>query len=72
MRIKVLTPFRHEGQKFETDEVRMVDDQVGAYFCRAGWVEDLEGNVATESPDPRKPVYLHPDSVRQKVAVGDA
>lgn len=72
MRGKVLTTFRHEGQQFEVDEVRVVDDEVGAYFCRAGWFEDLDGKVATETPDPRKPVYLYPDSVRQKVAVGDA
>jgi hypothetical protein len=52
MRIKILKSFGHQGQKFVKDELRIVDDSTGDYFCRAGWAEDLDGIVPTGDPGP--------------------
>lgn len=51
MRVQVLNDFQHNGSAFITDEVRIVDNALGEYFCRAGWVKDLDGNVVTNKPN---------------------
>lgn len=46
MKVEVLTTFQHNGL-FHEGEVRVVDEVLGDYFLRAGWVKDL-----SESPKP--------------------
>ena len=52
MQIKVTIEygFKHEGDTFEFEDVRTVNDEDGEYFCRAGWAEDLSGKIETASP----------------------
>lgn len=50
MKVEILTDFQHKGQNFITGEIRVVDDATGEYFCRAGWVKDLDGVIPTASP----------------------
>lgn len=47
MKVKMLEKVIHEGAVFEADEIRVVPDNVGKYFCDNGWAEDTEGKVAT-------------------------
>jgi hypothetical protein len=64
VRVKALKAFKHDDQvsgKFyapEVDDEFSCPDDLGRYFCKAGWVEDLSGEVPTEVPDPNKPVLL--------------
>ena len=58
MKIEILEPFLHQGQRFEADEVRVVDDATGAYFCRCGWAKDQAGKIKTIPRDPNRTVKL--------------
>ena len=49
MKINVLTTFRHGKVEFTKDEVRIVDDEVGAQFVANGWATDTAGGVAIAS-----------------------
>ena len=53
MKIKVIIEggFTDDGDIFEFDDQRTVSDERGEYFCRAGWVEDMSGQVATKKPN---------------------
>ena len=51
MKIEILEPILHERDRFETGEIRIVDDSLGAYFCGCGWAKDLDGNVKTATRD---------------------
>lgn len=61
MKIEVLKPFNHSGLQFHEGEIRIVDDVEGEYFCRAGWVRDTSGTVATANPGPQDVVLLVQD-----------
>jgi hypothetical protein len=50
MKVEVLTPFLHDGIRYDLGDTRTVTDELGEYFCRAGWVNDLSGQVVTASP----------------------
>lgn len=64
MQIKVLeAKFLDEGEVFMKDDIRTVSDERGAYFCRAGWAEDVAGVVPTGTPD-RSEVILKVDNVK--------
>jgi len=73
MKIKVIIPggFRDEDERFEADDVRTVTDERGEYFCRAGWVEDISGKVATAKPN-RDEVILKVDNSKRANKVGEA
>ena len=65
MRVKALKNFKHDdtvrGGKFYAPDIGdefNVPDDLGRYFCKMGWVEDMAGEVPTEVPDPNKPVLL--------------
>ena len=47
MKVRLFERVSHDGQRFESDEIRVVPDDVGAYFCRLGWAEDAAGIVPT-------------------------
>lgn len=47
MRIECLTNFKHGRRDYTKDDQITVDDELGAYFCTAGWAKDLDGNVET-------------------------
>ena len=51
MRIKALMNFRCDPHVCTKDDVVTVTDDLGGYFCRAGWAEDVEGVVPTGAPD---------------------
>jgi len=73
MKIKVIIAggFRDEDERFELDDVRTVTDERGKYFCRAGWVRDISGKVATATPS-RDEVILKVDNTKLDNKVGDA
>ena len=50
MKIEVLNDFKNEDGVFIAGEVRIVSDSDGEYFCRAGWVKDMDGVVETAKP----------------------
>lgn len=43
MKIEILNTFNHNGQAFQEGEIRIVPDELGDYFWRAGWVKDISG-----------------------------
>ena len=51
MKIEILEPILHERDRFETGEIRIVDDSLGAYFCGCGWAKDVDGKVETKPRD---------------------
>lgn len=70
MRVKILEDkIRHaiDGvpHEFLKDEVRVVPDADGAYFCALGWAEDVDGVVKTGERVVNKVQTLTVDSVRQ-------
>lgn len=69
MKVEVLKTFRHVNDKYNKGEIRIVDDTIGEYFCRAGWVKDLDGKVPTASPKTDE-VVLVVQSVRKQAKVG--
>lgn len=66
MKIELLEKVLHGRDKFEAGDVRTVDDDLGAYFCAAGWAKDLDGNVETV-PHQKNHKVLVPDSVAHKL-----
>lgn len=66
MKIEVLEEIRHGRDVFHEGESRVVDDDVGAYFCANGWAKDAAGAVETANRDPRA-VTVVPDSVSNKL-----
>lgn len=60
MRIEALETFLHGRERFTAGDIRTVDDELGAYFCKAGWAKDLDGNTPTGDRDTRE-VILAPD-----------
>lgn len=49
MKIEITEPngILHGRERFESGDVRSVDDALGDYFCRMGWAKDVDGNVPT-------------------------
>ncbi len=47
MKIKCTATFLDGKEKFYQDDVRTVSDEDGARFVANGWVEDVDGRVAT-------------------------
>ena len=47
MKIKCTAPFLDGKEKFYQDDVRTVSDEDGARLGANGWVEDVDGRVAT-------------------------
>lgn len=67
MRVKIKEEkIIHGREKFFKDEVRVVDDDLGAYMCGKGWTEDLDGQVPTGERDTTH-VSLAPESVVNKL-----
>jgi len=58
MQIRILENFKHDGQDFAQGEQRTVPDALGAYFCQAGWAEDVDGAVETAPRDVHRVVTL--------------
>ena len=60
MKIEVIIKggFMHEGVKYEAEDVKTVSDELGDYFCRAGWAKDLSGVVPTATPNLNETVLL--------------
>jgi hypothetical protein len=50
-KIKILQLIRHAGQEYHADEVRVVDQELAAYFCTNGWALDVSGELETGSAD---------------------
>ena len=71
MKVEVLTTFKHEGSPFEEGDIRTVADEVGEYFCRAGWTKDLAGKVKTEAPE-KGDIVLMVQDINQNNVVGTA
>lgn len=70
MKLEILSDFKHSGDRFTKGEIRQVDDAVGEYFCRAGWVKDMSGAVATATPGPND-VVLRVNKVSQVTKAGE-
>jgi hypothetical protein len=47
MKIECVTSFKHGHEQYGEGDVRVVDDDLGAYFCAASWAKDLDGKVPT-------------------------
>ena len=62
MKIEALTTFLHGADRYEPGDVRTVDDELGAYFCRAGWCKDQSGAVET-GEQRQGDVILAPDGL---------
>ncbi len=58
MKIEILESFKHDGEEFVKDDTRTVDDELGAYFCSAGWAKDCDGKVETAPRDVNRVVTL--------------
>ena len=61
MKIRILKPFNHEGNLFHPEEIRVVSEELGDYFLRAGWVEDVDGIRATGTPSLNDTILLIED-----------
>jgi len=71
MKIEVLKEFLHDSQKFLVGEVRVIDDDTGKYFCRAGWAKDLDDVVATENPALHETVLFVDNITKDKGVVNN-
>jgi len=71
MKIEILEKIKHERDVFEEGDIRTVTDELGAYFCKAGWAKDVDGKVPTSERDIHH-VMLAPDNVVHKVIGGEA
>jgi len=47
MKIECLTTFLDGKDRYESGDVRTVDDEKGAQFVANGWAKDVAGRVAT-------------------------
>lgn len=47
MKIKAISVFLDDTDRFEIDDQRTVSDERGAYFVANGWAIDMDGCVAT-------------------------
>lgn len=56
MKIQVEHTFRHGTELFQEGEIRFVEDSLGDYFYRAGWITDLTNNKERLIVDPRDTV----------------
>lgn len=54
---------------FTKDEQRTVPDEIGAYFCKHGWAEDVSGSVETGVRDTNSNVGLDVDNTASAVEV---
>lgn len=61
MKVKILTSFNHGGSLFHPDEIRVVSEELGDYFLRAGWAEDLDGIKPTGTPSINDTILLIED-----------
>jgi len=68
MKIEILEKFLHEGGNFEVGEVRVVNDDTGEYFCRAGWAKDLSGVIKTGKPEKNETILMVDNSNHKNVA----
>jgi hypothetical protein len=68
MKIQCLTPFLDGNYRFETDDIRTVDDARGAYFVANGWARDVSGEIATGAASVGE-VVLDTQSIVMKQAV---
>ena len=69
MKIEMLEKVMHGRDVFEAGETRVVDDDLGAYFCGLGWAKDTAGRVPTGERNTQA-VTLTPDSVAHKTRAG--
>lgn len=51
MKIECLTTFLDGTDRYESGDVRTVDDEKGAQFVANGWATDVAGRVATGGTD---------------------
>lgn len=72
MKIELLETVKHDGQVFTEGDIRTVDDELGAYFCRAGWSKDVDGKVETAPRDVNRVVTLGVHNATSKDAVKTA
>jgi hypothetical protein len=56
MKIEVIVTFQHEGKTFKEGEVRLVEDDLGDYFYRAGWVKDLSAGREKKEVHPSETI----------------
>ena len=47
MKIKLLETVKHGGHEYVADDEVTVADDLGEYFCTAGWAQDLAGDIKT-------------------------
>lgn len=52
MKIVCDTTFLHGRDRFEKDDQRTVDDEVGAYFIQMNWAHEVGGVSTTTSSTP--------------------
>jgi len=71
MRVEILEKVMHGRDVYEAGEVRIVDEELGSYFCSAGWAKDLDGNVETAERDVHRKI-LAPDNSHHSTVAGEA
>lgn len=47
MKIEILEDFKHDRDQYSKGETRVVDQDLGEYFCKVGWAKDSDGKVKT-------------------------
>lgn len=52
MKIECLTTFLDGKDRYESGDVRTVEDEKGAQFVANGWAKDVAGRVATGGASP--------------------
>lgn len=68
MKIEVKKLFLHERDRFEAGEVRVVDDELGAYFLQQGWAVE----VGKPAPEVQAPAETSLDVQNGTLGVGDS
>ena len=71
MRVEALEKIMHGREVFEKGDIRTVDNETGAYFCKCGWAKDTEGKIETSKRD-NTAVVLAPDSTIHQTKAGEA
>ena len=71
MKIELLETVLHGRERFEAGDIRTVPDDLGAYFCAAGWAQDVDGAVATGERSTTE-VRLTPENVAHANATEEA
>ena len=68
MKVEILQEFKHGVDTYFVGEQVFVEEALADYWCRAGWVKDLAGNLVTATPE-KDALILEVQDINQNVVL---